>query len=420
MSSTQDTKGCDIYVSRFPCALCTKVMVQAGIRKCYYFPAAAWEMQMRWDADHIRDSISDTGSTRDSLSAPADNGTVFPPPDDMDADDFRPSSTTPNRPPSAAPCSPATSMYSISNSPDRNFTYGSGGNFQLANGTPPNHTSFMRYRFTMREEERKEKNKRSVQRLISNNAIALSMYIPQWDHSSNDLLHGPLASFELSNETAFWELDETIGRSPGMAGRWETIKAKFKRTLIAIYLLVQRYNVPVRSQTLIQDVGIVESQEGEWPPSLIAHAMVLAHIAARRTDDPKVGVGAVIVDLDKERYFSTGWNGYPKKAEHLDYPQAGADDSVEDEELKYDYILHAEQNALLWRNPPGMPLSPTTTFVTTKMPCDECSPIISDLGVTRIYTNRQAPKPLDDPGRLRGLTYDKCHRLIREIYVFDI
>lgn len=108
------------------------------------------------------------------------------------------------------------------------------------------------------------------------------------------------------------------------------------------------------------------------------------------------------------------------QAQHLDYPQAGADDSVEDEELKYDYILHAEQNALMWRNPPGYRLTSSTTLVSTKMPCDECSPMISDLGITQIYTNRQTIKRLDDPARYRGLSYDKCHRLLRDVFVFDI
>lgn len=32
------------YVSRFPCSLCTKMMVQAGIRKIYYFPAKGLEI----------------------------------------------------------------------------------------------------------------------------------------------------------------------------------------------------------------------------------------------------------------------------------------------------------------------------------------------------------------------------------------
>lgn len=43
------------------------------------------------------------------------------------------------------------------------------------------------------------------------------------------------------------------------------------------------------------------------------HAIVLAHIASKRTDDPKIGVGAVLVYADGS-YGSVGWNGYPKKA----------------------------------------------------------------------------------------------------------
>lgn len=40
--------------------------------------------------------------------------------------------------------------------------------------------------------------------------------------------------------------------------------------------------------------------------------MILAHIASKRTDDPKIGVGAVLVYADGT-YGSVGWNGYPKK-----------------------------------------------------------------------------------------------------------
>ncbi|KAJ3114616.1 hypothetical protein HDU96_001870 [Phlyctochytrium bullatum] len=79
-------------------------------------------------------------------------------------------------------------------------------------------------------------------------------------------------------------------------------------------------------------------------------------------------------------------------AQHLDYPQAGADDSVEDEELKYDYILHS----------------------------DECSPMLHDCGITRVVTVPQLPKSPDDPARLRGLTYDKVGRLMDEVIVFNV
>ena len=146
--------------------------------------------------------------------------------------------------------------------------------------------------------------------------------------------------------------------------------------------------------------------------------VVLAHIAAKRTDDPKVGVGSVLID-DRHRYISVGWNGYPKKAHHLDYPHAGADDSVADEELKYDYMLHAEQNTLLWRNPTGCRINHDFVLVSTKMPCDECSPVIFDCGIKTVVTVPQIPKALDDPARLRGLTYEKISKLINNLHIFS-
>ncbi|KAJ3382862.1 Cytidine and dCMP deaminase domain-containing protein 1 [Lobulomyces angularis] len=310
LNSPVPPKGCDVYVSRFPCSLCTKIMVQAGVRKCYYFPAKKWEMQ-----------IDEEGNVK----------------------------------------------------------------------------------------EKKEKNRRSVSRLVSNNTIekALGLYIPQWDHSYLERCAVETANSSYTNFTGLfadvpniWELDEEISTHAGIAPRWNTISLKFRKTLAAIAHLKRIYDVPVFKQ--IHHHQLVSScLEGEMEecPEIISHAIVLAHIAARRTDDPKVGVGAIIIE--NNRYVSIAWNGFPKKAQHLDYPQAGADDSIEDEELKYDYILHAEQNALLWRNPTGVRLK-EATLVTTKKPCDECSPMIHDMGITKAFTNRQTLKSIDDPARLRG------------------
>jgi hypothetical protein len=206
----------------------------------------------------------------------------------------------------------------------------------------------------LREEERREKNKRSVLRLISNNTTALTLFIPQWDHSNDfdDPFHDssePLSTCKMEQQNIFnvhedvgnlngpggssssgdfWELDETIGRSPGMASRWKMIKAKFRRTLKAIQALDKMYSVPAFKQTLVGHTSttdgdemmdtttsssgnhshhhhnfdprtstsalmamVNESDEPVIPPEIVKHAIVLSHIAARRTDDPKVGVG---------------------------------------------------------------------------------------------------------------------------------
>ncbi|KAJ3331039.1 Cytidine and dCMP deaminase domain-containing protein 1, partial [Kappamyces sp. JEL0680] len=104
LKSPVDPHGCDIYVSRFPCSLCTKMMVQAGIRKIYYFPAKGLEMDWKCYCEkRERDS-----SPSRSAGAPAD-----------------------------------------------------------------------------KVRELQETNINSVMRLVANNPIAMSKYIPSWQHPSH-------------------------------------------------------------------------------------------------------------------------------------------------------------------------------------------------------------------------------------------
>ena len=57
-------------------------------------------------------------------------------------------------------------------------------------------------------------------------------------------------------------------------------------------------------------------------------------------------------------------------------------------------------------------------MVTTKLPCDECAPVLYDCGVRVVLTNSQIPKSSDDPARYRGLTYDKIGKLMDQIWLF--
>ena len=78
---------------------------------------------------------------------------------------------------------------------------------------------------------------------------------------------------------------------------------------------------------------------------------------AERTDDPKRGVGAVIVNKDKD-IVGLGWNGFPKKSLYGEFPRAAynentsrGDNDAHYQDQKYPYIIHAVQNALLMRAP---------------------------------------------------------------------
>ncbi|XP_057715766.1 cytidine and dCMP deaminase domain-containing protein 1 [Corythoichthys intestinalis] len=126
------------------------------------------------------------------------------------------------------------------------------------------------------------------------------------------------------------------------------------------------------------------------------HCIIQARLLAYRTEDPKVGVGAVIwtirqsAGLNGPRHLSLvgcGYNAYPAGSQYAEYPLM--DDKQEDRKRrKYRYIVHAEQNALTFRTRDVNPEEAAMLFV-TKCPCDECVPLIRGAGITHIFTTDQ-------------------------------
>ena len=114
------------------------------------------------------------------------------------------------------------------------------------------------------------------------------------------------------------------------------------------------------------------------------HLMKLAFFLAERTDDPKRGVGAVIVNKDKD-IVGLGWNGFPTKSLYGEFPRAAynentsrGDNDAHYQDQKYPYIIHAEQNALLMRNTKSIQ---DATLVVTMTPCDDCTPLTDMQGI---------------------------------------
>ncbi|XP_043965125.1 cytidine and dCMP deaminase domain-containing protein 1 isoform X1 [Gambusia affinis] len=126
------------------------------------------------------------------------------------------------------------------------------------------------------------------------------------------------------------------------------------------------------------------------------HCIIQARLLAYRTEDPKVGVGAVIWARRRSAgsrgtgcldLVGCGYNAYPAGSEYAEYPQM--DCTQEDRQRrKYRYIIHAEQNALTFRTRDVKPEELTMMFL-TKCPCDECIPLIRGAGITHIYTSDQ-------------------------------
>lgn len=112
----------------------------------------------------------------------------------------------------------------------------------------------------------------------------------------------------------------------------------------------------------------------------------LARHIARWSKDPSTKVGCVVVGPDRE-IRSTGFNGFPR----------GIDDTskrLENRELKYPLICHAEENACMHAARIGVSLKGCAAYVTWP-PCTRCARSLVQAGVKEVLF----PDGLDIPDR---------------------
>lgn len=102
--------------------------------------------------------------------------------------------------------------------------------------------------------------------------------------------------------------------------------------------------------------------------------MELATFIAGWSKDPSTQVGAVIANSNTKRVVSMGFNGFP----------AGVEDTEErlgTREIKYEMVVHAEANALLFAGPAA---EGCTLYVTPLPPCARCAVLVIQSGITRV------------------------------------
>lgn len=186
------------------------------------------------------------------------------------------------------------------------------------------------------------------------------------------------------------------------------VQSDFKSLMkwIAVVKAPMDKGVLFRKVKLSEDFRVMsDCDANDYPDFHMAyHMMIFAKMLARQTDDPKTGVGAVIVKGEDPDIATLGWNGFPSKALYGEFPRASnSDDALE---TKFPYVIHAEQNALLVRN--CKDLTDGVLFV-TKPPCDECAPMIKLSGVKTIVVG----EPIN---RSQGeeLSYKLINEYIRE------
>jgi len=100
----------------------------------------------------------------------------------------------------------------------------------------------------------------------------------------------------------------------------------------------------------------------------------LAELVSSWSKDPSTKVGAVIVD-DKNIIVSVGFNGFPK----------GINDNerLHNRNSKYQIIIHAENNALMFAK---RPLDNCTLYTYPFMPCPRCAGMIIQSGIKRVVS----------------------------------
>lgn len=105
----------------------------------------------------------------------------------------------------------------------------------------------------------------------------------------------------------------------------------------------------------------------------------LAKLVASWSKDPSTQVGAVITDYNN-KIISLGYNGFP----------VGVSDNnrLQDRDLKYKIIIHAECNALMFAR---TELTGYTIYTYPFMPCPKCASMIVQAGILRVVSYNNMP-----------------------------
>ena len=112
----------------------------------------------------------------------------------------------------------------------------------------------------------------------------------------------------------------------------------------------------------------------------------LAKHISQWSKDPSTKVGCVVVGPDRE-IRSTGFNGLPRGIEDND-------ERLNNREIKYPLICHAEENAIMHAARIGISLKDCTAYVTWP-PCTRCARSLVQAGVSTIIY----PKNIEIPDR---------------------
>jgi len=126
----------------------------------------------------------------------------------------------------------------------------------------------------------------------------------------------------------------------------------------------------------------------------------LSEHISKWSKDPSTKVGAVIVD-DYRRIVSTGYNGFPQGV-------MDSYDRLTDRDTKYEMIIHAEANAILFAH---QRMNGMTLYTTPFQPCSRCASLIIQSGISRVISY-----DIDDSNDLFENRWTNSFKLAKQLF----
>lgn len=150
---------------------------------------------------------------------------------------------------------------------------------------------------------------------------------------------------------------------------------------------------------------ILENYPAPMSDSWIKYFMDIATVVASKSKD-RTKVGCVLVSPTNKQILSTGFNGFCRDV--ADTPERYAD-----REVKMDYVVHAEANAICFAAFSGMRTDGCYAFITLP-PCHSCAKLLKQAGVTNVfYMEDRSEAPTqeikDDWRKKQQLSLDILH-----------
>lgn len=113
-----------------------------------------------------------------------------------------------------------------------------------------------------------------------------------------------------------------------------------------------------------------------------SYFMAMARLVAKKSKDPSVQVGVVIVGPDNE-VRTSGYNGFPRGVDE-------SDPARWERPIKYDFVEHAERNAVYNAARMGTPLKGCVAYMESP-PCKDCGRALIQAGIKEIVVTTNNP-----------------------------